>query len=350
MATSGTVGQTSFNVQRMIETAIRRAGLKTDSIGAETAIIARDNLYLYLSHLANQGVNLWCLEKSVIPIYENQYVYDMPVGTVDVLNANYRELTRLSGGTAATSAGGTAANAFDGDITTSCTQTAATGNISYDAGAATQVSTVGFLPNASSTLTLVWEYSTDNSTWSTAYSAASAAYVSGTWVWWDLTTATSARYWRLRASAGTLDAKEVYFGGTPVEVTMSRLNRDDYVALPNKTNSGNALQFWFDRQRTQPRMWVWPVPSDTFDQIVVWRHRHVQDIGALTNEVEIPQRWLEAVTMHLAWKIGLETPGADMQRLSYLKTLAEEEEFEASNEERDNSPIYYNPAIVAYTQ
>jgi hypothetical protein len=350
MATSGTVGQTAFNVQAMIEAAIRRSGMKADSIGAETAMIARTNLYLYLSHLANQGVNLWCLDKQILAVYPQQYVYDLPVGTIDVLNCNYRSLTRISGGTPASAAGGTAANAFDGDTTTACTQTSTLGNISYDAGIATQVTTVGYLPHASATLTLVFEYSTDNSTWTTAKTVASQAYAAGQWYWADLTLNTEARYWRVRAAAGTLDAAEVFFGNTPAEIVMSRLNRDDYVALPNKATTGRALQFWFDRQRTQPRMWVWPVPTDTFEQIIAWRHRHIEDVGALTNDVEIPQRWLEAVTMHLAWKLALETPGADMQRLSYLKQLAEEEEFEASNEERDNSPIYYNPAIIAYTK
>jgi hypothetical protein len=38
-----------------------------------------------------------------------------------------------------------------------------------------------------------------------------------------------------------------------------------------------------------------------------------------------------------------------MQRIDYLRKIAEKEEFEASAEERDASPIYFNPAVVAYT-
>jgi hypothetical protein len=349
MATSGTVGQTTFNVQDVIEMAMRRAGLKANAIGAETMIIARQNLHLYLSHMSNQGVNLWCLDKELIGVSAQKYVYDMPVGTIDVLNANYRTMTRISGGTPASSSGGTADNAFDADLTTACTQTAANGNISYDAAASTQVTTVGYLPNATGALNLSWQYSSDGATWTTALAFGAKTYTAGTWAWYDLTTNTSARYWRVATSSGTLDAREVYFGNTPVETTMSRMNRDDYISLPNKTTTGNPLQFWFDRQRSQPRIWVWPVPTNDFSQIVAWQHRHIQDIGAFTNEIEIPQRWIEAITMNLAWKLALETPGTDMQRLDYLRKMAEKEEFEAASEERDNSPIFYNPAILAYT-
>jgi hypothetical protein len=350
MATSGTVGQSTFNVLKIIEMAMRRAGLKSNAIGAETMDIARSNLHLYLSHLSNQGVNLWCLEKSVLGVTPQSYIFTLPVGTIEVLNASYRTMTRLSGGTAASSSGGTAANAFDGDTTTACTQTATGGNISYALGAATQVSTVGYLPNATGSLNLTYQYSTNSGvTWSTAYAVGATSYTAGVWEWFDLPINTEAADWRVSTSAGTLDAREVYFGSSPAETTMARLNRDDYTALPNKTTTGTPLQFWFDRQRASPRMWVWPVPTNTLAQIVVWRHRHVEDIGVYTNEVEIPQRWLEAIVMNLAWKLALETPSADMQRIDYLRKIAEKEEFEASAEERDASPIYFNPAVVAYT-
>jgi hypothetical protein len=118
-------------------------------------------------------------------------------------------------GTAATSDGGTAANAFDGDPATDCTQVAPDGNISFDYGADTTkpISRVGILPNGNQTLNLVFEYSDDNAaTWTTAVAPGSVAYVDQVAVYYDLTSPISARAWRVRETdGGTLDLAEVYF-------------------------------------------------------------------------------------------------------------------------------------------
>jgi len=63
----------------------------------------------------------------------DQYIYDMPLGTIDVLNVLYRTMNRPTG-SYSTSAGGTVANAFDGDIDTYCQQSSSNGNISIDYG------------------------------------------------------------------------------------------------------------------------------------------------------------------------------------------------------------------------
>lgn len=124
-------------------------------------------------------------------------------------------LVRPSTGTPATSDGGTASNAFDGDPATFCTQTATDGNISYDygSGVTKPIIRFGILPNGDATYDLVFEYSDENATtWTTALAVGSASYTDQVAVYWDLQAPISARAFRVReAGGGTLDLAEVYF-------------------------------------------------------------------------------------------------------------------------------------------
>lgn len=356
MAYSGTVGTTVINVQTLIEHGARRCGKLAEELTDEQVISAKESLFFLLINLSNIGINYWAIEKTVIGLTPDDYVYDMPVGTIDVLNALYRTMDRPTG-TYASSAGGTAANAFDADTSTYCQQTSALGNISinYGSGQSNYVYSIGFLPFVSGGGSTVWsyvfEYSTDGSTWSTLYTGTSVTVTDNVWVWQDIAAGQTVQYYRMRSTSGTLALRELYFGVNPREIQMSRLNRDDYTNLPNKGFLANQpYQWWFNRTIPQPQVTIWPAPSNAFVQVTLWRSRQIQDVGALTNELEVPQRWYEAVVMMLAHRMSLELPAVPMDRIQYLETQSEKYLTMAEQEERDKSPIYFAPNIAVYTR
>ena len=172
------------------------------------------------------------------------------------------------------------------------------------------------------------------------------------WVWTDVDPGQNVAFYRMRATGGvTLALRELYFGNNSREIQMSRLNRDDYTNLPNKNFTANQpFQFWFDRTIPQPTMYLWPVPSDYFVQTTVWYSRQIMDVGALSGQVEIPQRWYEAVLMNLSHRMSLELPGVQLDRITYLEKMAAQYLNDAENEERDKSPIYLAPNISVYTR
>jgi hypothetical protein len=149
-----------------------------------------------------------------------------------------------------------------------------------------------------------------------------------------------------------LNAANVFLGNTPTEIPMARLNRDDYVNLPNKQFQGRPLQFWVNRQLNNPILYLWPVPSAQFvtAQVVVWIKRYIMDVGNLTQEIEVPQRWYDAMVYQLAAKLAEEIPTVDPQMISILDQKAQRALIEAENEERDDSPIYLTPNIAVYTR
>ena len=357
MSTSGTFGQTTINVQKLIDHGARRCGKLAEELTSEQQLSARESLYFLLSNLANKGIQYWAISKTVIGLTANKYIYTLPVGAVDALNVLYRRMARPSG-SYTSSAGGTVANVYDGDVSTFCQQTSANGNIAVNYGTTNPVyaGSIGFLPyvsgGGSASWTITLEYSTDNSTWSTLDSLGAITVTDNQWVWTDIDPGQSVAYYRIRISGGaTLALREFYVGNNSTEIQMARLNRDDYTNLPNKNFTANQpFQFWFDRTIPQPTLYLWPTPSDAFVQMTVWYNRQIEDVGALTDELEIPQRWYLAVQSMLAHQMSLELPGVDLQRVQYLEQQAEKYLYQAEQEERDKSPIYWAPNISVYTR
>ena len=328
MAFSNTVSQTNFNTRRVIDNAIRRCKLTAQQITAEHIDIANDQLYLFLSDLANQGAPLWCIEKQIYPLYDGVGDITMTDGTVDILNSNFRTLQEVTGTNVDTSTSRTVS--FTTDIF---------------------VANVGIYWTAAA-VPIALERSDDNVTWVTIQTETPTA-TAGQWTWYDLDSSVAARYFRVRATSGTLSFSQIYLANTPTEIPLARMNRDDYTNLPNKAFQNNRpLQFWFDRQVNNPIMHMWPVPNDaaTVCQIVVWRQRYIMDVGTMTQDVEVPQRWLEAIVAGLAAKMALELVEVDVNLIPILDQKAAISLNIAQMEERDNSPMMIAPNISPYTR
>ena len=357
MAYSGTIGTTVINVQTLIDHGARRCGKLAEELTSEQLISARESLFFALSDLANIGINYWAINKKVFGLKPDQYVYQLPLGSIDVLNALYRTMNRPSGDYA-TSAGGTVGFVADSDIDTYCQQTSANGNISVFYGTDNPVyaGSIGILPyvsgGGSATWSIIFEYSVDGTTWRTLEDLGEIIVTDNQWIWTDVDPGQTVEYYRVRAYNGTtLALREWYVGNNSREITMSRLNRDDYTNLPNKNFTANQpYQFWFDRTIPQPSIYLWPTPSDPFVQMTVWYSRQIMDVGALTDELEVPQRWYEAVIFMLAHRMSLELPQVATDRIQYLEAQAEKHLNRAEQEERDKSPIYFAPNISVYTR
>ena len=150
----------------------RRCGKLAEELTSEQVQSARESLFFLLSNLINIGIQYWAIEKKVYGLQADKYIYQLPVGGNDVLQALYRRMNRPtpnSTGSYASSAGGTVDNAFDGNINTVCTQTSANGNISVDYGTDNEVyvGSVGIMAGVTGAIDSIIEYSADGITWST---------------------------------------------------------------------------------------------------------------------------------------------------------------------------------------
>lgn len=357
MAYSGSVGTTVVTVQTLIDHGARRCGKLAEELTSEQVLSARESLFFLLSNLINIGIQYWAISKKVYGLQADKFVYKLPLGGNDVLQALYRRINRPTpNGTGGyiSVGGGIVANAFDNNVNTICTQTSPDGSIgvNYGTNNPVYVGSIGVLPGVSGIFNVIYECSADGVTWTTLLAPGAEVWVDGEWIWTDINVGQTAQFYRIRETGGnTLSLRELYFGNNSTEITMARLNRDDYTNLPNKNFTANQpYQFWFDRTIPNPTIYLWPTPSNAFVQMTVWYSTQIMDVGSLTNELQIPQRWYEAVVFMLAHRMSLELPQVPMDRVGYLEKMAEKYLYEAEQEERDKSPIYFAPNISVYTR
>ncbi len=355
MPTSGTVGSTTFLNQQIIDHAMRRCKLVEQQITGEHLTIALDLLWLFTMTLSNKGIKLWNVDPIILPIYERNQTVPCPLGTVDTYTINLRNQNRLTG--AASASEGVAGNAFDGDLTTACTQVAMLGTITMLLDSAMAITTFGIMPNVSGTWDYVIEASNDNFVTATPYiTRTDQVVVANEWIWEDVQAPTRVvefDSWRLRATGTTvLDVIELVYQNKPNEIPMYKLNRNDYANLPDKASTGRPTQFWYDKRRTQPEIELWPSPGAefTFNQVTGFVQRQVQDVGALTDELEVPDRWYLAIVCELARQLSREIKEVDISQLPYIDTDADKYLQDAWTGETDESEAYLRPNIAPYTR
>ena len=324
MAFSGTISATTFNALKVVDHAFRRCRLPAQGITAEMHTYALENLYLALSELANPRVPSWCIERQIYPFYEGQYQVNLDLGTVSVLNANLRTLG---------SAGGTVSS----NTTTL-----------YQVTSPAVVNTVGVKWTAAA-VTLVFQTSADAITWTTVGGQTTVA-ASGSWTWTDIVPALAANYFRITSIAARVNS-EIYLGTSPSETPMGVLNRDQFVDQNNKVFQGRPLTYWFQRNISRPVINLWPAPNAAAEhqQLIVWRHRHIMDTATLQQDVEVPQRWLEAIVSKLASKVAAETPAVDINLIPMLDAKAGLALQAAWEGDSDSSPTFFQPSIGVYT-
>lgn len=328
MATTGTISQTAFDTNAVIDEAFRLCGVAAQRITPEMQDIAAKQLYLQLSSFGNRGIPLWCIDKQILPLTQGQMSVATPVGTIDILNASYRTLQEITG-----------------------TQSARLGGIQWSFSGAQKVTSVGVKATADVTYDLVLEVSADGATWITVASTGPTVFGAGQWVWFDVDGPGSYPYFCIRDKAATaLVLTSTYLGGSPYEVPMSRLNKDDFTQIPNKTVEGRPLQYWLDRQVDRPVMRLWPAADSTFAQIIIWRQRHIMDVGTLQQTIEVPQRWLDAITLRLAYRLAMRIPQVDPNRVQLIAPEMQAAETLAWSEETDRSPFRFMADFSCYTK
>jgi len=328
MAYSGEIGNTTFNALKVVDHAFRRCRLPAQAITAEMHDYAVDTLNTTLAELASVKTPSWCIEKIVLPMYENQPVVTLPEGTVSVLNLNYRILQLLSGATT------TAGNLYQVSFTTS-----------------TVVDTIG-IKWSGTAVPVNFQVSTNGSVFTTVGSS-SATASAGEITWTDISGALAYPYFRVYTQEpnDVLSYSSITLGNMPQEIPLGQLNRDGYVNQSNKVFPGRPSNYYFQRDLPEPIVRIWPAPFSAAEQaqLVLWRHRQIMSNSNLQQDVEIPARWLEAIINTLAARVAAETPQVDPTIMAVLEQKSAISMQRAWDGDNDGSPIQINPGIAAYT-
>ena len=128
------------------------------------------------------------------------------------------------------------------------------------------------------------------------------------------------------------------------DFSMTRISRDTFLNLPNKTSTGRPTQYFLDRQIT-PNLKLYPTPENSTDVIHFDALTRIQDADAQVNTMEIPFRFIPCLTAGLAYYIAMKKAP---DRIHLLKTVYEEEFERALAEDRDRSAFNVTPKLDYY--
>jgi hypothetical protein len=326
MATSGTVGQTTFDTTSVIEHAFRRVKQPLTAQTPDTITLAKQCLYLLLMNLANRGLNLWAVEKQYVGCVAGQSVYQCPVGTIDLLNLVYSQPSRATG-------------------TDSTTATA----ITTELAGATNILRIGVKMGAvaaSGALTL--SHSADGITWSPITAVTKTDWATGTMYWLDVDPQVNALFFKAEFDTAATFA-ELYLASALYDLPLSPWSRDTWSVINNKTQQGRPSTSFFFEKLIRPQVTCWPVPNNSYDYLTMYIHRQVQDVGTMMQSLEIPSRWYEAVVWQLAERLAFELPNVDAALAQMCVQMAEKYTLEVEDEESDGMPLYLAPNLRGYS-
>lgn len=355
MAYSGTINKTKITVAQLVEYAFREAGKTAEEQTPEYINAAKQALFYILQALTNKGVDLWSVKTYLLGALEAQTVLDMPEGTVEILAANWRYLQTPQIFEAYPVSNPDVYALFNNnDLSLYATSTIGDNYFgwSYDqAQVITQIGFNAYAPAGSATYNLVLETSNDNITWTEAQSIGEVTLADKEWYYFQLNLTPGFLYYRLRETvATTFSLRSIQASYVQQDIPLARLNRDTYFALPNKQfQSQRALQYWYNKGVTQ-QMYLWPIPQDNFQCFQIVTETQFQDVGVLTNELYVPNRWLNAIQSMLSHRLAMQVPGVDLNRIQYLEGQAAINLKDAENGEEDGAPIYFQPNISYYTR
>ena len=131
-----------------------------------------------------------------------------------------------------------------------------------------------------------------------------------------------------------------------IDQTCTRIMRDEWLTIPNKTSTGRPIQFFVERLRDGVDISFWPTPSAA-DSFIYWRIRHIEDAKAGDETVDLPRRLVPAVISGLAWNLAEKAPElVSPERRAEMKLRYMEELKVAMEEDHDRASLYIRPAII----
>ena len=140
-------------------------------------------------------------------------------------------------------------------------------------------------------------------------------------------------------SNDVIDVLSVVIRRNNTDYALSRVSRDTFISIPNKTTQGRPSQFFLDRQNT-PNLKIWPVPENDTDVIIYDALTRMDDADSQVNTMDMPFRFYPCLAAGLAYYISMKRAP---DRIQLLKAVYEEEFERAMTEDRDRSSFNVVP-------
>jgi hypothetical protein len=124
------------------------------------------------------------------------------------------------------------------------------------------------------------------------------------------------------------------------DISLTKIDRSAYAALPNKLATGQPSQYYVNRQ-TVPTISLYLAPdATTYTTLKYYTINRIEDAGAFTNTADIAYRFLPCMCAGLAYYLSQKKAP---DRIQVLKQLYEDELLRALNEDGSRTSVYISP-------
>jgi len=140
---------------------------------------------------------------------------------------------------------------------------------------------------------------------------------------------------------GIVDILSAIVNNGTNDFSVDRVSRMAYLDLPNKTETGQPSEWYFERTLV-PTLYVYTSPDDTKTYTFkYYALRRIEDAGSYSNDVDLPFRFIPCMCAGLAYYIAMKKAP---DRVQLLKQVYEEEFARAAAEDATRASIHLVPA------
>ena len=126
---------------------------------------------------------------------------------------------------------------------------------------------------------------------------------------------------------------------TATDFVLDRIDRNEFINIPNKATKARPTTFWLERLTT-PVLHVYPTPENSTDVLVYYVWRTIQDANTAINDADIPTRFMPCLVSGLAYYLCLKK---NVQKLGIMKEQYEQDLANAMRYDEDRSPLRIVP-------
>jgi hypothetical protein len=159
----------------------------------------------------------------------------------------------------------------------------------------------------------------------------------------QLLTAGTATY---NAPSNANDILEAYISTTTGttsstnDISLTKISRSEYAALPNKGSTGQPSQYYVDRQTT-PTITLYQTPdASTYTYVKYYYLKRIEDAGNYTNQADVVFRFIPCMVAGLAYYLSMKK---NPQLTQQSKLIYEDELSRALNEDGQRTSVYITP-------
>jgi len=147
-------------------------------------------------------------------------------------------------------------------------------------------------------------------------------------------------------SSNTIDALEVVLNRDATDLQLTRITSEEYLLIPNKTQTGRPSQYSIRRSRDNPVLSVWPIPDNSTDILKIETISELQDVNKSAEQnADLPKRFFPCLTAGLSYYMSMKRAGVPSERINMLKVNYEETLARALEEDRERASLFLRPKL-----